>query len=314
MAIEKIFDRTNSTYLELDSNSTNDDTEITFIGSSISDLSNILNKNFTNLLQNFYGSVPPVKAFIGQKWIDEQFIEYFWDGFNWRQSSDEFVYSSQLFCIDELTSSEFVFDQTIFNYTIDNLILFDSEMEDIKFSIDSFDSKKIILKQSVNAPIYIAVYHPKDKISNPRINKKITFITESGQTQFDIETIMDGTNINTLSVVLNGYILKNSEFSIFNNVLTINGMIYRIKKNDILEIFSKGASLKNYYGSINIFFIGESDKVRINKKLFQSIESISFYNGNDGINPIDLIETDNYFEYAFLKKYSLKCDLVVKYI
>ncbi|HIP33695.1 MAG TPA: hypothetical protein EYG89_02955, partial [Bacteroidia bacterium] len=178
---------------------------LNLFGVDVSELSVSLNENFIRLTQSFYGSNSPINPLIGQQWFNKNnLITYRWLGENWVQVDRDITFDCFLYVKFDITENEFIIDESVFNFTIENIVLFNQDMQNIKFIIDPFDSNKIILKESGVTTLYILVFHPKDRISNPFINKKVELFTKSGQTQFDIGIFHDGTNINTLSVDLNG--------------------------------------------------------------------------------------------------------------
>ncbi len=272
------------------------------LGQNTADIAVALNENFISLVQSFYGADTPINPLIGQEWLNsEDNLKYIWSGQNWVQNTPNVVFDCFLYVKHDITETEFVIDETVFNFTINNIKLYNQDMKDLKFIIDPFDSKKIILKESNVTTLYIMVFHPKDKISNPFLNKKIDVYAESGQTQFDIENFLIGTDINTLSLTLNDVMIKNNEFTIVNNILTIDGMIYRIKANDRLTIWRNGGSLTSYYTTLHIESDTRKDYIRI-PKFFKSLLHIELIDVDTKtvVNPISSDETEEYFHFEFL--------------
>jgi len=292
-------------------------TGINLLGSNISELSDAINSNFINVIQSFYGVDAPINPIMGQQWFNQdELIMYRWLGENWIQTDIDNTFDSYLYIKFNIGDmNEFNIDESVFNFTIMNIKLFNQNMEDVKFVIDPFDSKKIILKQSGVTDLYIMIFHPKDRISNPIFNKKTEFLTSSGQTQFEIDSLMQGTNINTLSVDLNGVLLKNNEFSITNNILTIDGKIYRVRANDILTVWKHGGSLTSYYANLHIITNKHNDIIQI-PKFFKDIVTLEFYNIDTKtlINPIKYTENKDALIYQFLDKKMLKADLKIRII
>jgi len=289
---------------------------LNLFGVDVSELSVSLNENFIRLTQSFYGSNSPINPLIGQQWFNKNdLITYRWLGENWVQVDRDITFDCFLYVKFDITENEFIIDESVFNFTIENIVLFNQDMQNIKFIIDPFDSNKIILKESGVTTLYILVFHPKDRISNPFINKKVELFTKSGQTQFDIGIFHDGTNINTLSVDLNGVMLKNNEFSITNNILTIDGRIYRVRENDKLTVWRYGGSLSTYYSNLKIITDKRSDYLRI-PKFFKSILNIELFDKDNKviINPITVQDTDDFYHFEFLDKKLISSDVKIRII
>ena len=282
---------------------------INLFGSDVSELSTSLNENFIRLIQSFYGFEPPLNPLIGQVWFNENDkLMYRWLDENWVQLEKDNTFESFMYIMYDIgDKTEFVLDEFIFNFTIENIKLYNQDMMDVKFIIDPFDSKKIILKETNITTLYILVFHPNDRISNPLKNKKIEIFTESNQTQFDIEAFINGSNINTLSVLLNDVMLKNNEFYVKNNILTIDGMIYRVKEHDKLTIWKHGGSLSSYFSTFSVTVNSRESFVRI-PKFFKDIIMLEIIDldNNTAINPIEVQEFDNYFHFEFLDKKNIK--------
>jgi len=285
-------------------------------GHNIIDIADELNENYIKVIQNFYGRYQPINPIIGQTWFNQNdHMVYRWFGDNWVQTEYDKTFDVQIFIKYDLNEIEFILDDSIFNFTIDNIIIYNQNMNEVKFIIDPFDSKKIILKESNIIDLYIFVFHPKDRISNPKINKKNEIYTLSGQTQFDIESILEGTNINSLSVDLNGILLKNNEFSIINNILTIDGLVYRVKNNDLLTIWKHGGSIGDYYSTWHIKIDKPKTYLQIPKK-FKNIFSVEIIDidNNSLINPISVEENDSYIRFNFLEDKRYKAIINVRII
>lgn len=293
-----------------------DNFSLNLFGEKTSDLSRSLNENFIKLTQNFYGSEQPINPIDGQNWFSKSDnITYKWLKDNWIQIDRDTTYDSFMHVMYDITDKEFVLDSFVFNFTMNNIKLYDQNMGDVKFIIDPYDSKKIILKQSNVTTLYILVFHPKDRITNPFINKKIEIFTTSGQTQFDIESFIHGTNINTLSVSLNGIMLKNNEFYVVNNILNIDGMIYRIKKNDKLSIWLYGGSITGYYSNFNITSNKMTDSLRV-PNFFKNIVDLSIVDvdSKTTINPLSVNVFDDYIDFEFLDKKNINANLYIRII
>jgi hypothetical protein len=278
---------------------------LNLFGEDVSELSNALNENFIRVTQNFYGETQPETPVLGQTWFNSNDnLTYRWLGENWVQVDIDTTYDSFMFVkYDVAEITEFVLDEFVFNFTIKNIKLYNQDLNDVKFIIDPFDSRTIILKESNVSILYIMVFHPKDRITNPFINRKMEIFTESGQTQYDINAFLNGSNINTLSVALNGVMLKNNEFVVSNNVLAINGKIYRVKQNDKLTVWLHGGSLSAYYSNLKIHTSRRETFLNI-PKFFKEIVNLELIDVDEKvtINPIETIEYDDYFHFEFLDK------------
>lgn len=228
---------------------------------------------------------------------------YQWDSKNWIQFSRvDYAHDSFMFVRHntELVT-EFVLDEFVFNFTLTNLLIFDQNMNAIKFIIDQFDSRKVILRDKGSHSLYMVVFHPKDIISNPNINKKVDIIATSGQTQFDVKTIIGDIALNTLSLTINDVLVKNNEFYIHNGIVNLNGMVYRVRNGDKVTIWQHGGSIGNYYGKLKLHMSGVSDILRI-PKFFKHIETIEFHDTHHrtSISPMDTTTTEKYIEFEFL--------------
>lgn len=289
---------------------------LNLFGVNISEIAVELNENFIRLAQSFYGSVPPHNPVIGQFWFNkDDLIQYRWLGYNWVQIERDTTFDCFMYIKYNISASEFIIDESVFNFTIENIRLYNQDMDDVKFIIDPFDSKKIILKDFNVTDLYILIFHPKDRISNPYKNKKIEVFTSSGQTQFDIESFLNGSNTNTLSVDLNGVMVKNSEFSIVNNILTLDGKIYRIRNNDKLTIWKHGGSLDAYYSNLHINVDKRTSFIRI-PKFFKKIINCEFVDNDSktSVNPIIIDDLDDYLHFEFMDKKLLTSDVKVRII
>lgn len=282
---------------------------INLFGADVSELSVPLNENFIRVIQNFYGDEAPYNPMVGQMWFNQNDkLTYRWMGENWVQLERDNTFDSFMYVMYDIgDTTEFVLDEFVFNFTIENIKLYNQEMRDVKFVIDPFDSRKIILKESNITTLYILVFHPEDRISNPFKNRKVEIFTESGQTQFDIESFLDGSDINTLSVSLNDVMMKNNEFSVSNNILTIDGMVYRVRENDKLTIWKHGGSLSSYFTTFHVTVNSRQSFIRI-PKFFKSIMTFEIVDldANMVINPIEVNELDDYFHFEFLDKKNIK--------
>jgi len=290
---------------------------LNLFGEHTTDLYKALNNNFIKLVQNFYGEEQPINPIIGQNWLNKQDnILYKWYGNNWVQSERDNIYDAFMYVMYDIgNTKEFVLDEFVFNFTINNIKLYDQNMQDVKFIIDAFDSRKIILKQSNINTLYIMVFHPKDRITNPYINRKIEIYTESGQTQFDISAFLNENNLNTLSVSLNDIMLNNNEFYVVNNTLNIDGMIYRVRKDDKLSIWLYGGSLSGYYSNLFIHTNKRSNFLRI-PQFFKNIVNIDIIDvdSKTNINPIEVLEFDDYINFEFLDLKNIKAKIHIRII
>jgi len=309
---QRIIDSQEKTIAYINPNSIDDVAcELGFVGDSfltidtISKLSPVLNKNFIKLSQNFYNSKPPKNPVNGQRWINsEDRLAYVWFENSWIQSERDTTFDTFMYVkYDMKDVRDFVLDEFVFNYTINNIKILNQDMKDVKFSIDSFDSRKIVLKERNIITLYIIVFHPKDRITNPLINKKTEIFTTSGQTQFDISSFISDSDITTLSVTLNGILLKNNEFFVVNHVLNIDGMIYRIKKGDKLTIWLHGGSLSQYHSTFKIHASSNADYINI-PKFFKNIENLEIIDIENkvSVNPLSTTEFDDYYHFEFVDK------------
>lgn len=315
---QKIVDSQNNliTYIQPDIINENN-FSLNLFGEQTTDLYKALNNNFIKLVQNFYGDEQPTNPIIGQNWLNKQDnILYKWYGNNWVQSERDNIYDAFMYVMYDIgNTKEFVLDEFVFNFTINNIKLYDQNMQDVKFIIDAFDSRKIILKQSNIDTLYIMVFHPKDRITNPYINRKIEIYTESGQTQFDISAFLNENNLNTLSVSLNDIMLNNNEFYVVNNTLNIDGMIYRVRKDDKLSIWLYGGSLSGYYSNLFIHTNKRSNFLRI-PQFFKNIVNIDIIDvdSKTNINPIEVLEFDDYINFEFLDLKNIKAKIYIRII
>lgn len=315
---QKIVDSQNNliTYIQPDIINENN-FSLNLFGEQTTDLYKALNNNFIKLVQNFYGDEQPINPIIGQNWLNKQDnILYKWYGNNWVQSERDNIYDAFMYVMYDIgNTKEFVLDEFVFNFTINNIKLYDQNMQDVKFIIDAFDSRKIILKQSNIDTLYIMVFHPKDRITNPYINRKIEIYTESGQTQFDISAFLNENNLNTLSVSLNDIMLNNNEFYVVNNTLNIDGMIYRVRKDDKLSIWLYGGSLSGYYSNLFIHTNKRSNFLRI-PQFFKNIVNIDIIDvdSKTNINPIEVLEFDDYINFEFLDLKNIKAKIHIRII
>ena len=315
---QKIVDSQNNmiTYIQPDIINENN-FSLNLFGEQTTDLYKALNNNFIKLVQNFYGEEQPINPIIGQNWLNKQDnILYKWYGNNWVQSERDNIYDAFMYVMYDIgNTKEFVLDEFVFNFTINNIKLYDQNMQDVKFIIDVFDSRKIILKQSNIDTLYIMVFHPKDRITNPYINRKIEIYTESGQTQFDISAFLNENNLNTLSVSLNDIMLNNNEFYVVNNTLNIDGMIYRVRKDDKLSIWLYGGSLSGYYSNLFIHTNKRSNFLRI-PQFFKNIVNIDIIDvdSKTNINPIEVLEFDDYINFEFLDLKNIKAKIYIRII
>lgn len=315
---QKIVDSQNNliTYIQPDIINENN-FSLNLFGEHTTDLYKALNNNFIKLVQNFYGDEQPINPIIGQNWLNKQDnILYKWYGNNWVQSERDNIYDAFMYVMYDIgNTKEFVLDEFVFNFTINNIKLYDQNMQDVKFIIDAFDSRKIILKQSNIDTLYIMVFHPKDRITNPYINRKIEIYTESGQTQFDISAFLNENNLNTLSVSLNDIMLNNNEFYVVNNTLNIDGMIYRVRKDDKLSIWLYGGSLSGYYSNLFIHTNKRSNFLRI-PQFFKNIVNIDIIDvdSKTNINPIEVLEFDDYINFEFLDLKNIKAKIYIRII
>lgn len=289
---------------------------LNLFGVNVSEIAIELNENFIRMAQSFYGEMPPINPVIGQFWFNKNdLIQYRWSGFNWVQIERDTTFDCFLYIKYDVNVTEFVIDESVFNFTIENIKIYNQDMNDVKFIIDPFDSKKIILKDYNVTDLYILIFHPKDRISNPYKNKKLEMFTSSGQTQFDIGSFISDTDTNTLSVDLNGVMLKNSEFSIVNDILTLDGKIYRIRTNDKLTIWKHGGSLDAYYSNLHIKVDKRTSFIRI-PTFFKKIVNCEFLDNDSKtfLNPIETVELDEYLHFEFMDKKLISADIKVRII
>lgn len=278
-------------------------------------LSDSLNKNFIKLTQHFYGEIPPFNPVLGQQWLNsEDKSSYIWLGNNWVQREKDVIHDVFMFVTySDEAIKEFVLDEFVFNYTMNNIMLFDQDLKALKFILDSFDSKKVIIKEKNVKTVYALVFHPKDKISNPLINNKIEFITESGQTQYPLGSFLSSSTVNTLTVSLNNTMLKNNEFNVVNDILNIDGKIYRVKKNDKLNVWLHGGSLSNYKTNLKISTNKKHDFLRI-PKFFAKLETVEIVDESEKktINPIIMHEYEDYYEFEFIEKKNVVANAILR--
>lgn len=290
---------------------------IDLIGEDISEMATTINDNFIKLMQTFYGESAPINPLDGQMWFNKNDnITYRYLNDSWNQVERDNTYDSFMYVMYDIEDvTEFVLDEFVFNFTIENIKLYNQEMRDVKFIIDPFDSRKIILKETNVTTLYILVFHPKDRITNPYKNRRVEYFTESNQTQFDIETFLNGSNVNTLTVDLNGVRLKNDEFSVSNNVVTIDGMIYRVRPNDKLTVWTHGGSLSSYYSNLHITVNARKDFLRL-PKIFKDLDNIEIINKDDdtAINPIAIGEFDDYYHFEFLDRRLITANVKLRII
>lgn len=291
---------------------------VNLFGEDISEMATALNENFIRMMQTFYGEEPPLNPLVGQMWFNKtDNITYRFMGENWVQMDRDDTFDSFMYVMYDLTDddTEFVLDEFVFNFTIENIKLYNQDIRDVKFVIDPFDSRKIILKESNITTLYILVFHPQDRITNPFKNRKVEIFTQSGQTQFDIESFINGSDINTLTVSLNGVMLKNNEFSVTNNILTINGMVYRVRQDDKLTVWLHGGSLSSYYSNFHITVNKRKEFFRL-PKFFKDVLNIEILNLDDDtiINPIEVTEFDDYYHFELLDKRLIKVDAKLRII
>jgi hypothetical protein len=315
---QKVVDNTGKTVAYIDPRYIDNlNFSLNLFGDNLSELSRALNENFIRVAQGFYSDKPPINPIVGQSWLNKtDNITYKWMGENWVQTTLDTTYDSFMFVKYDVTDiKEFVLDEFVFNFTIKNIKLYNQDLNDVKFVIDPFDSRKIILKESNVTTLYIMVFHPNDTITNPFINRKIEIFTESGQTQFDIDSFLDGTNINSLSVSLNDTMLRNNEFFVQNNVLNIDGKIYRVRKDDRLSVWLHGGSLSSYYTNFKVHTSRRESFLKI-PKFFKNIVSIEIIDVDDNvtINPIETIEYDDYFFFEFLDKKNVIANIYARII
>ena len=290
---------------------------LNLFGAKTSNIAEYLNENFLRLTQSFYGSTQPTNPVIGQTWIDSvDNTPYRWFGNNWVQVNRDVTYDAFMYVkYDTGGIKEFVLDEFVFNFTMNNIMVYNQDMIGVKFIIDAFDSRKIIIKDKNITELYILVFHPKDKISNPKINKKMEIYTKSGQTHIDIESLTNGNNINTLTVSLNDVVLKNNEFFIENNVLHIDGMIYRVRTGDKVVVWMYGGSLASYHTTVRISISDKSSYLKI-PKFFKSIDRLEIVDVDEktSVNPIDIHQYNDYVEFEFLNKKNIVAYVDVKIV
>jgi len=302
----------------IDPNSANDHNfALHLVGSSVSDLYKVLNENFIRLTQNFYSETQPINPVIGQNWFNKSDnMTYKWMGHNWVQTEKDMTYDSFLYIKYNIAGTrEFVFDESVFNFTIENIKLYDQDFKDAKFVIDTYDARKIILKESNITTLYLLIFHPKDRISNPFRNRRLDFITTSGQTQFDLGAFLNDESVNTLSVSLNDVMMKSNEFFVVNNILNISGKVYRVRPNNKLTVWLHGGSMSGYYTDLKIIPNRKEMIIKI-PKFFRKIEYLEIVDVDKQVcvNPMVVTEHNEYFYFEFLDKKNVVINMRVRII
>lgn len=319
---QKIVDNQSNTVAYINPNSIDENKfELNLIGEKFLDgddfkkLFDTLNKNFITLTQNFYNDTAPKNPVIGQTWINGlDNMTYIWFGHNWIQRDRDVAYDCFMYVKYGLEDvRDFIVDEFVFNYTMNNIKIYNQDMKEVRFVIDSFDSRKIVLKERNITTLYVLVFHPKDRITNPLLNKKMEIRTTSGQTQFDISSFVSDSDICTLSVSLNDTLLKSNEFFIVNGVLNLDGKIYRIKKDDKLMVWLNGGSLAPYFSTLKIHTNKSESFLKI-PKFFRNIESMEIVDCDMkvAINPLSMVEYDDYFHFEFMNKKNIKANVYIR--
>jgi hypothetical protein len=313
--IQPIFDLDGKKILYIDPNTVYTDSFINFFGENTISIANFLNENNIKLVQNFYSDVPPEPALFRMKWLNKvnnKFYEY--NGYNWQQIEKDKV--SDVFMYRLEYKDELYLPNSIFNLGFNNLKLFDDEFNELLYSIDTYDNRKIILKYENVSNVYAVLFHPNDIISNFNYNEKVEFVAESGQTQFDITTLkVEQDNVYNISVVINDVVLKYDEFYVENGILNINGRYYNLSKGDIVKVYKNGGSFEDYHTNIKFYFETEVKKFKI-YKFFNRIEEIKIVDviNKQIIEPIDIVEYSDYFEVEIFSDRLIKADIKVRVI
>jgi hypothetical protein len=109
--------------------------------------------------------------------------------------------------------------------------------------------------------------------------------------------------------------LKNNEFFIANNILNIDGLIYRVRKDNKLTVWKYGGSLTGYYSSFKIHTSRSESFLRI-PKFFKNIEQLELIDVDNKttINPIETIEYDNFVHFEFLNKKNVVANIHARII
>ena len=313
--IQPIFDLNGKKVLYIDPNTVYTDSFINFFGENTISIANFLNENNIKLVQNFYSDVPPEPALFRMRWlnkVNDKFYEY--NGYNWQQIEKDKI--SDVFMYRLKYKDELYLPNSIFNLGFNNLKIFDDEFNELLYSIDTFDNKKILMKYENISDVYIVLFHPNDIISNFKYNEKIEFIAESGQTQFDITSLkVEQDNVYNISVVINDIVLKYDEFYVENGILNINGRYYNLSKGDNVKVYKNGGSFEDYYTNIKFYFENEVKKFKI-FKFFNNIEEMKIKDviNKQIIEPVNIIEFTDYFEVEIFTDRLIEANIKVRVI
>jgi hypothetical protein len=289
---------------------------INLLGENLNTYANGLNENFIKIIQNFYGNNPPLKPLKGQKWLSKNDnMMYIWDGYTWKQLEENKIFDIKMI-VREIDSKEILIDDSVFKLGIENISIYDQDMNKIIFTFDPNNSERIFIKSPNIKLIYIIIFHPNDKVSNPYFNKKMELISEiNSQTQFDISEIMKGNVKSNISVKVNDDLITFNDFYIENNVLNLNGKIFNIKKNDVIKVWKYGGSLKKYNAELKIEFDEMTDVIRI-PKFFEKIRSIKIIDkvNKSLIMPISVEDKINYYEILIMDKKKISAEIDINII
>jgi len=313
--IQPIYDLNGKKILYINPDSIYTDSFVNFFGENTNDIARYLNENNIKIIQNFYSDTPPSPPLFRMKWLNKtnnKFYEY--NGYNWQQIEKDKIFDVFMYKLDY--KNELYLPNNIFNLGFNNLKIFDDEFNELIYSIDTFDNKKIILRYDNVNSVYVVLFHPNDIISNFNYNEKIEFIAESGQTQFDINSLkIDQENVYNISVVVNGIVLKNDEFFVENGILNIDGRIYNLSKGDVVKVYKNGASFEDYYTNIQFYFENEVNKFKL-FKFFSNIEEIEIMDvtNKQTIEPLNITEFTDYYEIELITNRLIKVKIKVRVI
>jgi len=200
-----------------------------------------INNALKALLTNSKNPTPPTSLETGQWWFDTMKNEMNmlletneWLVLNKQIIEDVFVF--RLNC-DRGELDEFILHNNFLNLTMENVVVFDEDFNELSFIIDSFNSHFIHLDQKTKSILTVMVFHPDDIINNPLKNKCVEITTASGQTQFQLTP----QSLNKYSSVwLNELPLLNTDYELNNDVLTLNGLKFQVTNDTKLFIMKNG--------------------------------------------------------------------------
>ena len=235
-----------------------------FIGDEVSELADSFNFNTVTLMQNFYNSTP--YELPGVIKYDNNGLFIFTKNNSWSRLDNK-QYEIECFNISEndVNNKEYIVD-TVFNLIFNNVIIKDANFDDVIFTIDQFEKKKIIFRsKKLNFPLSIIVFNPTDNVNNPLKNKNSIFKLEKSQYQFDVS---DFDLNNELTVILNNTFLSLDDFYIEQTKLNLNATHINIEDDYILKIFQNKI---NRFCSMNITKNKNIDTIYIPKLFFNNI-------------------------------------------